>query len=86
MLIDYLVEGSLYIVHKLMLWAALCWKDELMAMGFGKKAKNIKILEEIKAVKMLKANPAYYFVQFVSANVFTKGSGKILIVMRSSGK
>lgn len=31
---------------------------------------------EIKAVKMLKANPAYYFVQLVSANVFTKGSGK----------
>lgn len=57
-----------------------------MAMGFGKKAKNKKILEEIKAVKMLKANPAYYFVQFVSANVFTEGSDKILIVMHSSGK
>lgn len=55
MLIDflYLVEGRLYIVHKLMLWAPICWKDELMAMDFGKKAKNKKILGEIEVVKML---------------------------------
>lgn len=50
MLIDflYLVEVSVYIVHKLMLWAPICWKDELMAMDFGKKAKNKKYWGRLK--------------------------------------